>query len=125
VLYNSKSGEFFIAVSAESMILPARKGDRIRLRVSHTRLSMGRPTMLDITKQPDSVTFDITRLMNELSFITGPYAASMMRRLADALDLDLISFFPDSSEETHVHQFIEFLRRIEKAKIVYTATAGE
>ncbi|HEX5056034.1 MAG TPA: hypothetical protein VFX02_06005 [Gammaproteobacteria bacterium] len=81
--------------------------------------------MLDIAKQPDSITFDITQLMGELSFITGPHAASMMRRLADALDLDLINFFPESNEETHVAKFIEFLRRIEKAKIVYSATAEE
>jgi hypothetical protein len=81
--------------------------------------------MLDVVKQPDSISFDITLLMAELSFITGPNSASLLRRLADALDLDLISFFPDTCEETHVSKFIEFLRRIEKAKIVYTATAED
>jgi hypothetical protein len=79
--------------------------------------------MADVTKQTDSVEFDIQLLMGELSFIAGPHAASMLRRLADALDLDLISFFPDTHEETHMSKFIDFLRRIEKAKIVRIATA--
>jgi hypothetical protein len=66
--------------------------------------------MLDVTNQPDSVSFDIPLLMTELSFITGPHAATMLKRLADALDLDLINFFPDTFRETHVSKFIEFLR---------------
>ncbi len=78
--------------------------------------------MLDVNDQTDSISFDIPLLMSELSFISGPHAASMLRRLADALDLDLINFLPDSFQETHVSRFIEFLRRIEKAKIVYIAT---
>jgi hypothetical protein len=81
--------------------------------------------MLDVTHEDDSISFDIPLLMGELSFITGPHAASMLRRLADALDLDLINFFPDSHEETHVSRFIEFLRRIEKAKIVYVSTTED
>ena len=82
-------------------------------------------TMLDVTQDQDSISFDIPLLMGELSFITGPHAASMLRRLADALDLDLINFFPDSHAETHVSRFIEFLRRIEKAKIVYVSTTED
>jgi hypothetical protein len=82
-------------------------------------------TMLDVTQDQDSISFDIPLLMGELSFITGPHAASMLRRLADALDLDLINFFPDSHDETHVSRFIEFLRRIEKAKIVYVSTTED
>ena len=81
--------------------------------------------MLDVKDPTDSISFDIPLLMSELSFISGPHAASMLRRLADALDLDLINFFPDSFQETHVSRFIEFLRRIEKAKIVYIATAED
>jgi hypothetical protein len=81
--------------------------------------------MLDVTQDSDLISFDIPLLMGELSFITGPHAASMLRRLADALDLDLINFFPDSYEETHVSRFIEFLRRIEKAKIVYVSTTED
>jgi hypothetical protein len=84
-----------------------------------------RAAMFDVSTQQDSISFDIPLLMSELSFITGPHAASMLRRLADALDLDLINFFPDSYEETHVSRFIEFLRRIEKAKIVYVSTAED
>jgi hypothetical protein len=81
--------------------------------------------MADATEQFDSISFDIPVLMTELALVTGPHATSMLRRLADALDLDLINFFPDTNEETHMAKFIEFLRRIEKAKIVYTATAGD
>jgi hypothetical protein len=81
--------------------------------------------MFDGNEQTDSISFDIQLLMGELSFITGPHAASMLRRFADALDLDLINFFPDTHEETHVSKFIEFLRRIEKAKIVYIATTED
>lgn len=77
--------------------------------------------MGNIAENPDSISFDVPLLMAELSFITGPHAASMLRRLADALDLDLTNFFPDTNQETHVAKFIEFLRRIEKAKIVYTS----
>jgi hypothetical protein len=73
----------------------------------------------------DSISFDIPLLMTELALVTGPRSASMLRRLADALDLDLINFFPDTNEETHMVKFIEFLRRIEKAKIIYTATAED
>jgi hypothetical protein len=81
--------------------------------------------MLNGNVETDSISFDIPLLMSELSFITGPHAASMLRRLADALDLDLINFFPDTYENTHVSKFIEFLRRIEKAKIVYIATSED
>jgi hypothetical protein len=85
---------------------------------------MGRAIMENINEQ-DSISFDVPLLMTELAFITGPHSASMLRRLADALDLDLVSFFPDTNEETHVARFIEFLRRIEKAKIAYRATAAD
>ena len=81
--------------------------------------------MTNANEQLDSISFDIPVLMTELALVTGPHAASMLRRLADALDLDLINFFPDSNEETHMARFIEFLRRIEKARIVYTATAED
>jgi hypothetical protein len=79
--------------------------------------------MLDVTENQDSIAFDIPLLMAELSFIASPHAASMLRRLVDALNLDLINFFPDTNQETHTARFIEFLRRIEKAKFVYTSTS--
>lgn len=81
--------------------------------------------MADVNEQHDSISFDIPLLMTELAFITGPHSASMLRRLADALDLDLVNFFPDTNEETHAARFIEFLRRIERAKITYKATSAD
>lgn len=81
--------------------------------------------MANFNEDLDSVSFDVPLLMAELSFITGHRAASMLRRLADTLDLDLINFFPNTNQETHVARFIEFLRRIEKAKIGYTTTNEE
>ncbi len=81
--------------------------------------------MFDLADQQDSAVFDIQLLIGELRFISGPHAASLFRRLADSLDQDLVNFFPNTHEETHVYKFIEFLRRIEKAKIVYTATVED
>jgi hypothetical protein len=106
------------------MIYGIQEAGRIVSRIAAV-IQLERATMLDVTKQPDSISFDIPLLMSELSFITGPHAASMLRRLADALDLDLMNFFPETYEETHVSRFIDFLRRIEKAKIVYISTTED
>lgn len=70
--------------------------------------------MLDTTEQQDSFVFDLPILLGELSFISTPHTEAMLRRFADSLDRDLINFFPDTHEETHVYKLIEFLRRIEK-----------
>lgn len=69
--------------------------------------------MSDTIERQDSIVLDIPLLKGELGFIS-PHSGSLMRRLADSLDRDLVSFFPDTHEETYVYKFVEILRRIEK-----------
>lgn len=66
-------------------------------------------------EQQDSIESDIPLLVGELGFISSPHSMSLIRRLADSLDRDLINFFPATSKETHTYKLIELLRRIEKS----------